>query len=134
LTHYRKRGSLRSRHSNLHWRAIFMMTVERLHEIFDARPGETELNFEGHCHDCAKAVSVRVALSPQGFSISGGAIFEPESDRFYTKCDACFRAAPLLTGFRNCEVYSRVVGYLRPVSQWNEGKQAEFADRKTFRV
>lgn len=31
-----------------------------------------------------------------------------------------------------CEVYSRVVGYLRPVQQWNEGKQAEFADRKTF--
>jgi ribonucleoside-triphosphate reductase len=32
----------------------------------------------------------------------------------------------------SCEVYSRVVGYLRPVDQWNEGKQAEFAIRKTF--
>ncbi len=32
----------------------------------------------------------------------------------------------------NCEVYSRVVGYLRPVDQWNYGKQAEFAIRKTF--
>jgi len=31
-----------------------------------------------------------------------------------------------------CEVYSRVVGYLRPVNQWNNGKQAEFRDRKTF--
>jgi len=31
-----------------------------------------------------------------------------------------------------CEVYSRVVGYLRPVDQWNDGKQAEFAVRKTF--
>ncbi len=31
-----------------------------------------------------------------------------------------------------CEVYSRVVGYLRPVQQWNKGKQAEFADRKTY--
>ncbi|MFW6121112.1 MAG: ribonucleoside triphosphate reductase [Petrotogales bacterium] len=31
-----------------------------------------------------------------------------------------------------CEVYSRVVGYLRPVSQWNKGKQQEFTDRKTF--
>jgi ribonucleoside-triphosphate reductase len=30
------------------------------------------------------------------------------------------------------EVYSRVVGYLRPVEQWNDGKQAEFADRKVF--
>jgi anaerobic ribonucleoside-triphosphate reductase len=31
-----------------------------------------------------------------------------------------------------CEVYSRVVGYLRPVDQWNDGKQAEFAIRRSF--
>lgn len=31
-----------------------------------------------------------------------------------------------------CEVYSRVVGYIRPVSQWNEGKQEEFAERHLF--
>ena len=30
------------------------------------------------------------------------------------------------------EVYSRVVGYLRPVEQWNDGKRQEFADRHTF--
>jgi ribonucleoside-triphosphate reductase len=30
------------------------------------------------------------------------------------------------------EVYSRVVGYLRPVQQWNEVKQAEFAARPKF--
>lgn len=33
-----------------------------------------------------------------------------------------------------CEVYSRIVGYLRPIQNWNEGKQQEFADRRTFRV
>lgn len=33
---------------------------------------------------------------------------------------------------RECEIYSRVVGYLRPISQWNEGKQAEFQARKNF--
>jgi anaerobic ribonucleoside-triphosphate reductase len=32
------------------------------------------------------------------------------------------------------EVYSRVVGYLRPVQQWNSGKQAEFENRKSFNV
>jgi anaerobic ribonucleoside-triphosphate reductase len=31
-----------------------------------------------------------------------------------------------------CEVYSRVVGYIRPVSNWNEGKEAEFKERRTF--
>jgi ribonucleoside-triphosphate reductase len=31
-----------------------------------------------------------------------------------------------------CEIYSRIVGYLRPVDQWNDGKQEEFRQRKTF--
>ncbi|MFZ0725555.1 MAG: ribonucleoside triphosphate reductase [Desulfobacterales bacterium] len=38
-------------------------------------------------------------------------------------CPACQAAT---------EVYSRVVGYLRPIKQWNDGKQAEFRQRKTF--
>ncbi|MFW5699129.1 MAG: ribonucleoside triphosphate reductase, partial [Planctomycetota bacterium] len=34
----------------------------------------------------------------------------------------------------DCEVYARVVGYLRPVEQWNEGKQEEFRLRSTARI
>ncbi len=33
---------------------------------------------------------------------------------------------------KTCEIFSRIVGYLRPVSQWNEGKKAEFKLRTTF--
>ena len=33
-----------------------------------------------------------------------------------------------------CEVYSRVVGYYRPITNWNLGKQQEFKERKTFRL
>ncbi len=33
-----------------------------------------------------------------------------------------------------CEVYSRVVGYIRPVKGWNDGKQLEFSERKTFSI
>lgn len=36
------------------------------------------------------------------------------------------------TNRTKCEVYSRVVGYLAPVSQFNKGKAAEFKDRKTY--
>ena len=32
------------------------------------------------------------------------------------------------------EVYARVVGYMRPVNQWNKGKQAEFHQRRSFRI
>lgn len=31
-----------------------------------------------------------------------------------------------------CEVYSRVVGYFRPIQNWNKGKKQEFFDRETF--
>jgi anaerobic ribonucleoside-triphosphate reductase len=33
---------------------------------------------------------------------------------------------------KRCEVFSRVVGYFRPVNRWNEGKQEEFRDRVAF--
>jgi len=33
-----------------------------------------------------------------------------------------------------CEVYSRVVGYLRPIDQCNDGKRQEINDRQMFKV
>lgn len=33
-----------------------------------------------------------------------------------------------------CLVYSRIVGYLTPVQNWNTGKGQEFTERKMFRV
>ena len=33
-----------------------------------------------------------------------------------------------------CEVYSRVVGYLRPVQQWNKGKKVEYRQRLPYRT
>lgn len=31
-----------------------------------------------------------------------------------------------------CEVYSRIVGYLRPVQNWHAGKQQEYKERQEF--
>jgi len=33
-----------------------------------------------------------------------------------------------------CEVYSRIVGYLRPINQWNKGKQEEYSQRKEYKI
>ena len=33
-----------------------------------------------------------------------------------------------------CEIFSRVVGYMRPLNQWNPGKRSEFADRKYYKI
>ena len=43
------------------------------------------------------------------------------------ECPKCLVKQP-------CEVYSRIVGYLRPISQWNKGKQEEFNQRKEYKA
>jgi ribonucleoside-triphosphate reductase len=35
---------------------------------------------------------------------------------------------------QKCDVYSRVVGYLSPVNNWNKGKKEEYKDRQEFKV
>lgn len=42
----------------------------------------------------------------------------------YSKCPTCSQV---------CDVYSRVVGYFRPVRNWNEGKQEEFKQRLEYK-
>lgn len=37
-------------------------------------------------------------------------------------------------GRTRCQIFSRVVGYLRSIDTWNEGKVSEFGDRKNFKV
>ena len=41
---------------------------------------------------------------------------------------------PKCTIKQPCEVYSRIVGYLRPVQQWNPGKKEEFRWRREYRT
>jgi anaerobic ribonucleoside-triphosphate reductase len=50
------------------------------------------------------------------------------------KCKECFSKNPSLTNYQPCEVYSRVVGYYRPVQQWNAAKQHEFHERKEYKA
>ncbi len=44
----------------------------------------------------------------------------------------CYDCEMPLLKLQDCEVYSRVVGYLRPVSGYNKGKKEEFSERKTY--
>jgi len=109
-----------------------MMTVERLHDLFDENPEKDALAWPGTCHDCHREVRVTATPMPDGIHIQGGSVYEPAKGRFFLKCDDCFKKDPVLRNYQDCEVYSRVVGYLRPVGQWNDAKFAEFGDRRTF--
>ena len=107
---------------------------QELDKLFE-KNNTLELEFKGKCHDCGKPVDLlaRITDPKTGeFSIEGGAIYHPKGLGHFLKCDDCYEKDPVLRNFRPCEVYSRVVGYLRPVSQWNSGKQAEWDKRVNF--
>ena len=57
-------------------------------------------------------------------------ITTPKGD-IYVVCHDC---KTTLKRKRPCEVYSRVVGYIRPINQWNPGKKQEFKDRKEYKL
>ncbi|MDP2741792.1 MAG: ribonucleoside triphosphate reductase [bacterium] len=41
---------------------------------------------------------------------------------------------PKCTIKQPCEVYSRIVGYIRPIQQWNKGKKQEYKERKEYKT
>ena len=83
------------------------------------------------CHDCKKKIEVEDGEIKNGVSL----VYETAEGKITVfKCASCFEKNKELKDYQPCEVYSRVVGYLRPVQQWNEGKQQEFKDRKEYSV
>ena len=73
------------------------------------------------CHDCQKELNDNEEAMK----------YETSSGEFY-KCKSCHQADPVLRNFQKTEVYSRIVGYMRPVEQWNAGKLEEYKDRKEY--
>ena len=49
-----------------------------------------------------------------------------------TKRNITINRVDTMEKIMQCEVYSRVVGYYRPVQNWNKGKQQEFREREEF--
>ncbi len=83
-----------------------------------------------YCHDC------KIKIKINGKEIKNGLMLEYDDGGekiTVFKCKDCFSKNPSLTNFRKCEVYSRVVGYLRPVQQWNIGKKQEYRERKEYK-
>lgn len=84
------------------------------------------------CHDCGKELKVA-----QNEEIENGVrlIYDKNGEKIEVfKCNDCYLKDKSLKNYQPCEVYSRIVGYLRPVQQWNEGKKEEFKERKKFKI
>lgn len=82
------------------------------------------------CHDCGKQLSIN---ENQELDNAVSLVYDNAGEKINIfKCNECYAKSPALTNFQPCEVYSRVVGYIRPVQQWHKGKKQEFGERKEF--
>jgi len=113
----------------------------KIEEIEKQLETKERIEYKGKCHECGKDVTVCIFRNEETgtITIEGGAVYDPmvgspPEKQIFLKCDDCFGDDPVLRNYRPCEVYSRSVGYLRPVQQWNAGKQEEFRQRKEFVV
>jgi len=93
--------------------------------------------YQGSCHDCGTSVKVTATLREDGAIVidGNGSVYKIKmglKTRYFLKCKSCFKEDKTLRNFRETEVYSRVVGYLRPIQQYNKGKREEFKMRKEF--
>lgn len=86
---------------------------------------------ENLCYDCRKEIKVK-----DGKLVGGVYLAYKNGQEEYrvVKCSSCFEKNKALTAFQPCEVYSRIVGYIRPVQQWNAGKVQEYGDRREFQI
>lgn len=108
------------------------MTKEELRKIFE-KEETTCIAWQGKCHDCGCDIEVVTSLEADGaLIVTGGAIYGNKDGVHHMKCETCFEKDSKLHNFRECEVFVRCVGYLRPVRDMNPGKQAEVANRKKF--
>ena len=85
------------------------------------------------CWDCGKEIEANEKKELiNGFEL----VYDigKSEKKAIVKCKECYEKDPSLRNYQQCEVYSRVVGYLRPVQQWNKGKKEEFKDRKDFNL
>ncbi|MFA6190256.1 MAG: anaerobic ribonucleoside-triphosphate reductase [Candidatus Staskawiczbacteria bacterium] len=90
-----------------------------------------EIKNENTCHDCGKELSIN------NEEIQGGVylVYDNSGEKInILKCDNCYAKNPALTNYQPCEVYSRVVGYIRPVQQWHKGKKQEYGEREEFKM
>ena len=89
------------------------------------------LEEKNNCHDCSKEILFN------GESIENGVYLSYDNNGKMVnifKCSECFEKNKALTNFQSCEVYSRVVGYIRPVQQWHKGKKQEYGERTEFKM
>ena len=115
---------------------------KKLEEYFK-KAKSNHIAFQGYCHSCKQLTTVTIDLEDDGkLKIKGGAVYFPDVipideeqiQDFFIKCDLCFKNDPVLRDYQPCQVWSRVVGFYRPVNSFNKGKVQEMKMRKNYKL
>lgn len=103
-----------------------------MQEISD-KMGENQFaKITAECIDCGEEFKIYLErISEKDIEIKNGVIGKRQGE-FMCKCSSCFEKNDNFGS--KTEVYSRVVGYLRPISNWNKAKRDEFEMRKPFTI
>lgn len=87
------------------------------------------VSIDTKCHDCGADINIVDEQLENGVYLA----YDHNDEKINIfKCNDCYAKNPALTNFQKCEVYSRVVGYIRPVQQWHKGKKQEYAERQEY--
>lgn len=88
------------------------------------------------CHDCGNKIDINGDEIQNGvflvYDLPRGKAGNAGEKINILKCKECYSKNKALANFQECEVYSRVVGYIRPVQQWHKGKRQEYGEREEF--
>jgi anaerobic ribonucleoside-triphosphate reductase len=99
--------------------------------MVNVKNSKVKMESRKFCHDCKKEIKIGENKILNGKEL----VYNDNGEKITVlKCNTCFDKNPSLNNFRKCEVYSRVVGYLRPVEQWNKGKKQEYKERKNYKT
>jgi len=107
------------------------MNKEDIQQFFDKLSG-SRIVFKVKCHDCKGPVDIYIDMVPDvKVTINGGALYNvqtgstPTDKTCFFRCDKCIK---------DDLVYSRSIGYLKPINQMHKAKVQEVATRSKFRV
>lgn len=103
-----------------------------MQEISDKIGDNQYARMKTTCIDCQEEFVMNFErIAEDQIEIKNGAIGKRYGN-YVCKCPACFEKNDYFG--THTEVYSRVVGYLRPISSWNQAKKNEFHDRKMYKM
>lgn len=103
-----------------------------MQEISDKMGNHQYANVSSICMDCEEEFILKLErVNETSIKISNGVIGK-RGDIYMCKCQDCFDKNDHFGS--KTEVYSRVVGYLRPIENWNLAKKDEFHLRKPYIV